>query len=159
MVQHYEPPQYPAGEDFRSTFPAVYDRTGPERFIIEPINTPATGSNFTWNLSTSREVKLLLVTGLFATDAVVANRGPVLQILDSNNDILAQIGLAAAIAASSNIRFTWGIGLSPGTNTLNNQVNSLPDLWLPPGCVVKSITAGLDPGDAYSILVGSYRLR
>lgn len=159
MATHYDPPQYPAGEDLRSAFPAVYERTGPERLIVEPIAQPAAGANWSLNLVTGRECKLDLVTGLFATSAVVANRGPVLQIVHQDGTIIAQVGLAAAIAASSNIRFTWGLGFSPGTNTLNNQTNSLPDMWLPPGCKIQTITAGIDGGDQYSILAASYRIR
>lgn len=147
------------GEDVRSSFPAVYDRTGPWRTITEPVNAPAAGANWSLNLSTNREVRLDMVTCLFVTSAVAANRGPVLQILNESGTIIAQIGLTAAIAASSSYRLTWFKGAAGTNNMLNNQTNALPDIPLEPGCKLQTVTAGIDVGDQYSLIAVTYKLR
>ncbi len=150
--------QVVVGEDVRASFPATYDRTGPYRTIIEPIASPAAGGNIAWNLATNRNVKLDAFSCLFVTSAVVANRGPVLIVKDSAGNIIWQLGGTAAVVASTSERLFWALSLAGSNNGVNNQANALPEMWLPPGCTLSTITANLDVGDQFSQIVASYRL-
>jgi hypothetical protein len=124
------------------------------------IPNPALGSDFSFQPSLLYRVRLCSLLAMLVCDAVVATRQVSLVITTAAGVIINQRGSAANVTASHSQTFAWAryAGASGTTSAGSGGFapDGVPDWWLPPGAIIKSVTSALDPGDQWSELFAVY---
>lgn len=124
---------------------------------IATLGDPAVGSDLSWKGPTRSAFTVVTFHAAFTSSATVANRAFSLRMTDADGNIIADLGSGVTVAASSSSITTWGIGLSSNIADVNAAVQSLPQIWLPPGAVLKTDTGNIQAGDQWSDIVIAYR--
>jgi hypothetical protein len=123
--------------------------------VVANVPNPPAGQDFTFQPSTSRFTRVKAVRAQFAASAVVASRAPRMVFTNNNGDVLCDLP-ATVIVASQTWRITWGEGLVAVTLSPVAYMASLPDLWLPDGAKIGSVTSAIDVGDQWSGITVTY---
>lgn len=119
------------------------------------IAQPAAGAEFSFTVPTGLAYRFETMFVQFNTSATVANRFVKIDITDGTN-IVWEGGGQAAVVASSGYRIGFqrlgGQAAASGAGVPN--IAALPDIWLPAGYVLKSLTSAIDPADQYLAVRG-----
>ena len=127
-----------------------------------PIAIPAAGSDWKFTPSPTARVNVRSIIGTLTTSATVANRVPALQIVARDGQVIFDTASSSAQAASLANVWQWDAGMSgasfSGAYSWSSVVvtNAMPDLWIPPGFIVKVVTRLLDTTDAWTSLFFTY---
>jgi hypothetical protein len=119
-----------------------------------PVAAPAAGAEWSAKVPAGEIWRVLSVRALLTTSAVVANRVPALVVADASRTLLT-LGAGVNQAAGLAQLYQWAKRLGA---TLTGQpavsiANALPELVIPEGGSIGSLTAALDAGDQYSGVV------
>lgn len=106
---------------------------------------PAAGAEWTETVPAGVVWDLISVLATLVTDATVADRSPRLRIGDGAS-VFLDVPPVAVQAASITGRYLWGRGLT-GTNIGAGQAAGIPDLRLPAGSTIASLTGNLQAAD------------
>ncbi len=110
---------------------------------------PAAGAEISETVITATRWRLIAFSANLATSAVVGNRRVTL-VHDDGANIYARAFLTANIVATTNVSFTFADSYPNAANPDNNQEAPLPAQdYMFTGFRIRTITAGLDPGDNY----------
>src|SRR6267142_1490704 len=118
------------------------------------IPNPAAGQNWKFKVDGRYFTRVLSVTFVLQTSAVVANRFPQLQLLDSNGVLITEIGAGGTVVATSNLQNYLTVGnpfISAGAS--GGSFGYMPDLLIPPDWSWQSQVFGIDAGDQLSGIV------
>jgi len=118
------------------------------------IPNPAAGQNWKFKVDGRYFTRVLSVTFVLQTSAVVANRFPQLQLLDSNGVLITAIGAGGTVVATSNLQNYLTVGnpfISAGAS--GGSFGYMPDLLIPPDWSWQSQVFGIDAGDQLSGIV------
>lgn len=120
---------------------------------VVAVQAPVAGSDWSWQGPTDRPFRIQSVRAVLASSATVANRAAELHVLDRDRNVIIDVPAIASQAASSTETWSWlPVGFGPGTVD-NPALGPLPDCWVPDGCSVKVVTAGIQAGDQWSEIV------
>lgn len=127
------------------------------RTLYTAIPSPAAGADFQFTPAQGEAVRVIALLSTLTTSATVANRLPGLRILDQAGNVVYRVGSATAQVASQTIDHDAAPALSDnqaGFDGANTQWSyPWPDLWLPAGWQIASLTSGLAAGDQWSGIV------
>lgn len=124
---------------------------------FQPLPSPAVGHDFSVVLSRRVWNRPRVISAVLNTDATVANRFVSIVAAHPDGFTLWQVIAQTAQVASSAIAYTFAINLPTINSNAGAAVNwGLPDLWLPPGAIVKSSTSAIDAGDQWSGLLVAF---
>lgn len=134
--------------------PRFFSREGhalPGEKRIVTVANPAAAAELAVTVPGGRQWRIQAGRLQLVASATVANRFPVLTLSDGTT-VFWQASLSAAITAGQTVQLSFSPqqgqgGPAPGTGV---QGLSIPDLYLPPGTVLATVTAGLSAGDQYS---------
>ena len=115
---------------------------------------PPAGQNWKFKVDGRYFTRVLSVTFVLQTSAVVANRFPQLQLLDQNGVLVTAIGAGGTVVASSNLQNYLTVGnpfISAGAS--GGSFGYMPDFLIPPDWSWQSQVFGIDPGDQLSGIV------
>lgn len=118
---------------------------------------PAAGADFQFIPAGMERVKLLSLTAILTTSAVVAARQPSLRFQTRALDTYWAADTVNPQPASTAVRYSWayGTGLSiPTTVVTSGKIGApLPHLWLDADDLVASTTVAIDVGDQWTQIV------
>lgn len=121
---------------------------------------PAVGADWAYTVDGRYWERLLAAFFTFTTDAVVANRSIRVQLGDHNGTAICRVPGSTTMVASTSIATSLAVGIPQLVNTNSGSgYGAIPDVLAPSGWTWKSITGGIDPGDAYgpvTLLVQRY---
>jgi hypothetical protein len=109
---------------------------------------PAAGQNWVYKADGRYYTRVLAMTFVLQTSAVVANRFPQVQLLDTNGAVITVVPAGGTVVASSQLQNYLTVhspGLSGGSS--GGSFGFIPDLLIPPGWTWQSQIFGIDPGD------------
>lgn len=125
---------------------------------VATVQQPAVGKDWSATPVTDRPFHLMSVRAVLTASAVVANRAPELRLATRDGEILAAIGQATLVVANGVINFNWAKGLDTNSGGSGASTAPLPDLWLPDGATIQTVTVNLDVGDKWSLIVLGFRV-
>lgn len=108
---------------------------------------PAVGHDFTYTCPFDCSVRNVM--GMLTTSAVAGNRTVILRYTTPQGVIFVNIAMNANQTASNTWNNNWFIGatlLSLGTQ----ELQPLPEMWIPRGTVISSKTQAMDAGDQWA---------
>lgn len=118
------------------------------------VPNPAVGQNWKHTVDGRYSERLLAATFVFTADAVVGDRFPAMNLVDTNGVIITSVPAGDSVVASSGLSVfltlhgpAYSFGASGGT------FGFIPDILVPPGWAWQSSVAGIDPGDQLSAIV------
>lgn len=118
------------------------------------VKSPAAGADWKYTVDGRYYERLISARYVFTASAVVANRTIVLDITDANGVIIGEAAGSAAITANAVYHEFFSTSAPDyAYNPASSVYHWFPDLLLPPGWSVQSVTTGIDVGDQYSSLV------
>jgi hypothetical protein len=122
------------------------------------VDQPAVGHDWSFMPSNTDRAKFDSITAKLVTSAVVANRSPVLSVVDETGNIVTLDGSQFAQAAGATVAYSWRPGNSwYGVNGASTLVSaSCPGFWLPASCTVRVTTVNLDVGDQWSLVFATF---
>lgn len=117
------------------------------------VANPAAGSD--WSVTVPGGVMWRVVSAIarFTTSATVANRSVSFTVMVDGLLVYRTAAFSPITASSAAV-----VSLLPGSaqagaaGTAGLNVFNVPDTWLTPGCVLSSLTGGIDPADQYSAI-------
>ena len=124
-----------------------------------PLPSPAAGAQWSRTVPGPFTERLVTVTWLLTTDAVVANRFPQIQLADAQGRIVVITNAAGTVLAGSTVRPSLHVKCSniPG-NPSGVAPGWLPDVLAPAGWTWSSVTSGMDAGDTITaVMLTMYR--
>lgn len=117
------------------------------------IPNPALGAVWSYTVDGRYSERLVSARWTLTTSAVVANRFPVLQLLDTNGRIVAVRWAGGTIAASLALGVTLAGNVTIQSNYGGNEVfGPMPDFITPPGYTWRATVQGIDAGDQQSAI-------
>lgn len=118
---------------------------------VVPIANPAAGAEVVVTVPGGSVWRPISLVTTLATSAVVAVRGPSL-IVDDGSTTVMRLPQGGTQAASLSVVNTWanGSGSPAGTSATGAQSVPLPDLVMPAGYRLRTLTNLIDVGDQYS---------
>lgn len=118
------------------------------------VPAPAAGANWSHKVDGRYFERLLTVTFVVATDAVVANRVPLVQLLDGNGTVVTAVPAGGTVVASSSLQSYLAVNNPVLAGAASGgSFGFLPDLLVPPDWTWRSQVAGLDVADQISGVV------
>lgn len=118
------------------------------------IPQPAAGQVWSYQVDGRYSERLVSVRWTLTASAVVANRFPLLQLLDQNNVVVAERWGGGTITASQAISVNLAEDMTIQSNYGGNSVfGPLPALMTPPGYTWKATCQNIDAGDQQSNIV------
>ena len=118
------------------------------------IKAPAAGANWSYKVDGRYFERVLAVTFVLNTSAVVANRFPAVNVADNNGAIITSVPAGGTVVASTSLSVflqlhapAYAFGSSGGT------FGFFPDLLLPPDWTISSLISGMDVGDTLTGIV------
>ena len=122
--------------------------------VVRQVASPAAATDFSIIVPGGRVWRPLAVTAQLVTDATVATRSTSLQVTDQTNTVVA-IEAFANQAASLTELYSYSVGSVTGAGGAGNQVvtTALPDMALPAGYTIKSVTTNMGAADQWSKIV------
>lgn len=155
------------GQVFLQGYPSLWDAlTFPNGNIESSVSgyglpaglslaAPIAGADFTFTIFGGLNWKIRALTIVLTASAAVANRFPVLQILNPASLVEIAIPPVAAITASQVVRLCWAPGLN-NANLNNVQNMGFPNEYLSQqNCIIRLVTTGLDAADQYSVMIAT----
>lgn len=115
---------------------------------------PAAGAQWSFKVDGRYFTRVLAIRYLFATSAVVANRFPEVQLVDSNGASITSVPGGSTVAASNFLTAYLTLeapGFAGGSS--GDTFGFLPDLLIPPDWIWKSSVFGMDAGDQFSQII------
>lgn len=120
------------------------------RTVIAPPQ-PVAGSGFTVPVPESQHQTLIAVSFRIVTSAVVATRGPFVQVTDGSSVALVTVASGYSVTASSTADYTFAVGLSEWDSVgVQAASGGLPPLVLGEGDSILVGVSAIDPGDQIS---------
>lgn len=119
---------------------------------------PAAGADWSEVISTSKVFKVLSVRAQFQASGVAGNRVNSLRAKTADNDILWDTPGVANPTANQLKYLNWFVGCSQALGFSPYEQLFLPDLWLPAGTTIQTVSTNMDVGDQFSLIVISYLL-
>jgi hypothetical protein len=116
---------------------------------------PAPAAGAQWQRVTDGRYfeRVLAITFILTTSAAVANRFPVVQLVDHAGSVVTTVPAGGTVVASSTLNVNLAVGAPAYSfGAAGGTYGFLPDLLVPPGWSWQSATAGMDAGDAYSLV-------
>lgn len=127
------------------------------RVITQKVAQPALGADFSFIPAAGDRVRLLALTAILTTSAVVAARQPGISLSDQSAGIYWASDAINPQAASLAVRYSWAIGTGvaeQATIVTGERITlPLPHLWLGTDDTVASSTLAIDVGDRWSAIV------
>jgi hypothetical protein len=126
------------------------------RAVAMPVLVPSPAAGSDWSLTVPGTWwwRVLAISYVLATSAVVASRNLQLRYTDADGNILAQLhGGGAAVPAATTMTASLWVGGPSSTSNAGLSLSPLPDMVLRPGWKISTSTAGLDAGDQFSAIV------
>lgn len=112
---------------------------------------PAAGAEWSYTVDGRYFERVLAVRWVFTTSAVVANRVTRVRVDSADLVAVASVPGSGTVVASSVLRTHLVVGAPAFASAAAGfAYGFLPDLLLPAGWQLHSVTAGLDAGDQYS---------
>lgn len=117
--------------------------------IVKP--NPAPGSVWAHKADGRFNERVLSITYTFTTSAVVANRSIVVNLIDNNGVVIAQVPGSFGLAAGS-VTTDFFMRGAPAFHysQVVNTYQFLPDFMMPPDWSWQPAVVGLDAGDAFT---------
>jgi hypothetical protein len=120
---------------------------------VLPVTTPVAGSEWTFTLPGGYYWRLLTGQATLITSGTVANRFPGIQLNDSNVNLFTLEAQAAVVAGSAvTVTYVGGALVAPSVVNTPDLLIGAPAGWLEQGYIIRSITPGLQAGDAYAAI-------
>lgn len=119
----------------------------------EPIYLPAPAAGAQWSYTVDGRYfeRVISIFALFQTSAVVANRFPLVRIMDANGSIIAEVPLGATIVAGTLLTGCLMLAAPSFATGAGGAVNGFfPDILLPPGWSISTSVTNMDVGDQWS---------
>lgn len=116
--------------------------------IVVPVATPAAGADWSLTVPAGHVYHLVSLYGQLVTSAAVATRIPRLSFTDGDSVFLDLPPFASQVASLTR-RYAWAPAVS-GTALGNSILSYLPDLDLPAGWTIASVTDLIDAADAWT---------
>lgn len=115
------------------------------------VQKPAAGAEFTHVFAGEFVRRIIAVSARLVTSAVVANRQMRLDVNAPEGRVLS-VPMVANATATLTTELTWAEGITPPNTALYDGVlvAGFPDLIIPPGWSLSTVTAAIDVGDQYS---------
>lgn len=124
------------------------------RTLSGTVPAPPVGTDLAYTFSAEQGCRLHALLTTLTTSATVANRQPGFQLKDPDGRVCYRVGAATDQVASTIVDHDIAPALSDnqaGFDGVNTQWSyPWPDLWLPPGWSIATITSGLQAGDQWS---------
>ena len=122
--------------------------------VVKPNTAPAVGGEFSFTPNLGGGWLFHSLTFLLVTSAVAATRVPTLTASNGSDRYLQLVGANGQIANTTN-RYTAYPGASNGSQGGGIISFDFPSqgLWIPQGNTLASVTANIDAGDQYSLVV------
>jgi hypothetical protein len=116
-----------------------------------PIANPAAGADWQTKVPGGEQWHILVGHYLLTTSAAVANRVINLQIL-IDGLLIWNVVDGTAVAASQTRTHNLLRSYAPSNTAASVTISNLPipDVWLPPGATIGTITSAIDVADQYS---------
>lgn len=129
--------------------------TPPPQSLMRTVTTNVgAGSDWSITVAALQTWRVRSITALFTTSAAVANRNPVLQIVDPGGTVQYTVNLSNGPLTATQ---TDQVSAAPGTPVAYQGVAptfqtfvSIPDLVLPAGWTIRTVTAGIQAGDTWT---------
>lgn len=124
------------------------------RYVQGSVANPGAGHDLSDIPNYGDSYRLLTLRAVLTTSAVVANRYPHFQFVSPSGAVIHEIVPAAAQAAS--LAVTYDLVAANGAlfdgSAVHDGVSSLslPDLWVPAGTKVRTLTTAIDAGDTWT---------
>lgn len=122
------------------------------RLLITRVANPAVATNFSYGAANALVEELASVSLLLTTDANVANRNTVINILDATGTIQRYAGTQVT-AANQAQTWMFAPGLPNLTAIGTNYVHFSPNIIIPRGGSVDSLVNNLQAGDQLSAII------
>lgn len=121
------------------------------------VGQPAAGADWTDKVISGANVRIVGITATLTTAVAVATRIPALQLKMRDGSLVAVLntdtgGQAASLAHT----WSWVIGASAPQTFGTFHVSPLPDVVLPDGATVGTVTTAIQAADQWSAIVVSY---
>lgn len=118
------------------------------------IPNPAAGADWIQRIPGGVVWEVLSVESLFTASAAVANRSPMLQIINADGQFVARFPAPAVVTAGTGARVLWatGLGAVGSVGTQSALLSDPPPVMLS-GMSIGSLTGLLDAADQYSAIV------
>ena len=139
--------------------PGGWEPLGHPGPVVSLLAQPAAGADFIVALPTFECVRLLSVTAKLVTAVTVANRHPVIELVDADGNVLVQSSVGTALAASTPGIVSWSVGSVLDGSGSGGYQGPLPNMWLPPGCKAQSAVGDLQAADQWSLVVATFDRR
>lgn len=118
------------------------------------VANPAAGADWVWTVPSSTAWQIQSIRAQLVTSAAVANRTPVLRVTDTAGNIVLDAPATAAQAASATVVYEWVAGVPDQALTGGDLQLELPTgLTLEANWTVQTVTAGIQAGDQWSLIV------
>lgn len=115
---------------------------------------PAAGQNWKFKVDGRYFTRVLAMTFVLQTSAVVANRFPQLQLVDQNGVVITAVQAGGTVVASSNLQNYLTVNTPFGSGGASGgSFGNIPDFLIPPDWSWQSAIFGIDPGDQLSGIV------
>lgn len=119
-----------------------------ERVILP---APAAGAQWAHVTDGRYFERILAMDITFTTSSVVANRYPVVDLVDNNGQVITEFPAGAGILASSTVLAHLAIdGPAYAFGTTGATYGYMPDILTPPGWAWQSSVGGMDAGDQFT---------
>lgn len=120
---------------------------GPGVLRIIAGTNPAAGAEISETVPAGARWRFLSMTALLTVDATVASRVPVL-VFDDGANIFAGVGANFNQTAGTAFTYHWSAGGQTNAQTsVSVSVSTPPNLVLPPGARIRTVTGALQPAD------------
>lgn len=115
------------------------------------IPAPVAGADFSHTFTGAFVRRIISVSARLVTSAAVANRQPRLDVTAPEGRVLS-VPLVANITAGITTELSWAEGITPPNTALFDGclVAGFPDLVVPAGFSLSTVTAAIDVADQYS---------
>ena len=115
---------------------------------------PAAGADWTWTVPSSTAYQIQSIRAQLVTSSTVAARQPLLKILDLSGNVVLEAPATGTQAASLTQDYDWTAGAPSAAVSDGVVVTELPQgLILEAGWTVQTVTAALQAGDQWSLIV------
>lgn len=118
------------------------------------VPNPAVGGQWAYTVDGRYCERLLAVTHVFTTSAVVGNRYPAVNLADVNGRVITSVpGGGPVVASSVKPCYLTGGGPAYGDSVPTGVYGFIPDLLIPGGWSWQSSVLGMDAGDEFTGVV------
>ena len=118
------------------------------------VPNPPNGQGWSYKVDGSYHERMAAVTFAFNASAVVANRLTVLQLLDTNDNVVVEAKCGGLVAAGSFLTVNLtSDGPGFAADQAGHTFGYVPGFLVPPGWSWATFTTGMDVGDNFTGIV------